>query len=211
METSFLTELTASLVDTPIKLTDANADFAQSGFPANHAIDGVPNTGWAIHGPGQWNVDRKLTVRFDKPLILEGEQLLSVRLDHNYGSNHVLGKFRLSLGKPVDNDVPVEVRRNQLLTKRFDEWIQEQSSKVNTWEIAKPVQATSTTPLLTVLDDQSILATGDFKKADTYVVDFDSLPAGVTGLQLEAIPDERLPRAARGCLLRRTHRRFLLE
>ena len=195
-----LTELTASLGDTPIKLTEASAEFAQSGFPANHAIDGVPNTGWAIHGPGPWNVDRKLTVKFEKSLALDGEQRLNVRLDHNYGSNHVLGKFRISLGKPVDNDVPVDVRRKELLTKRFDEWIQEQSLKVNTWEVANPVSATSTTPLLTILDDKSILATGDFKKTDTYVVDFDSLPAGVTGLQLEAIPDERLPRGGPGAV-----------
>ncbi len=51
-----------------------------------HAIDGVANTGWAIHGTGQWNVDRKLTARFEKPLVLEGEQTLTVRLDQNYGS-----------------------------------------------------------------------------------------------------------------------------
>ena len=195
-----MTELSASLGDSPIKLTDASAEFAQSGFPANHAIDGVPNTGWAIHGPGPWNVDRKLTVKFEKSLVLDGEQPLTIRLDHNYGSHHVLGKFRISIGKPVDNDVPVEVRRKELLAKRFDAWIQEQSLKVNTWETAKPNHATSTTPLLTILDDKSILATGDFKKADTYVVDFDSLPAGVTGLQLEAIPDERLPKGGPGAV-----------
>ena len=195
-----LTELTASVGDTPIKLIDANADFAQPSFPAQHAIDGVASTGWAIHGPGQWNVDRKLTARFEKPLVTEGEQSLTVRLDQNYGGHHLLGKFRISLGKRVDGDVPVEARRAQLLTKRFDEWIQEQAAKVNSWEVAKPVDATSTTPLLTILDDQSILASGDFKKADTYVVDFDSLPAGVTGLQLEAIPDERLPKGGPGAV-----------
>ncbi len=32
------------------------------------------------------------------------------------------------------------------------------------------------------------------------VVDFDSLPAGVTGLQLEAIPDERLPKGGPGAV-----------
>ncbi|XZE18835.1 PSD1 and planctomycete cytochrome C domain-containing protein [Pirellulaceae bacterium SH449] len=195
-----LTGLTASVGDTPIKLTEANADFAQSGFPANHAIDGMPSTGWAIHGQGQWNVDRKLTVKFETPLVLDSEQLLTIRLDHNYGGKHVLGKFRLSIGKPVDNDVPVDTRHQELLARRFDEWIQEHSSKVNTWEVANPIRATATTPHLTVLDDKSILATGDFAKSDTYVVDFDSLPAGVTGLQLEAIPDERLPKGGPGAV-----------
>lgn len=195
-----VTELSVSLGDTLIKLTDANADFAQSGFPAAHAIDGVANTGWAIQGPVPWNVDRKLTAKFEKSLVLEGEQTLTVRLDQNFGGNHLLGKFRISLGKRADNDLPIEEQRVQLLTKRFDEWIQEQSTKVNTWEIAKPVRATATTPHLTILDDQSILATGDFQKADTYVVEFDSLPAGVTGLQLEAIPDERLPKGGPGAI-----------
>ena len=195
-----LTELSVQLADAPLKLTNASADFSQSGFPANHAIDGAPNTGWAIHGPGEWNVDRKILVDFEKPLVLDREQLITIKLDHSYGGNHVLGKFRVSLGTIVDKKIPVDLRRTQLLTQRFDEWTKQQATQVNSWQVANPVRATASTPLLTILDDKSVLATGDFQKADIYVVDFDSLPAGVTGLQMEVIPDERLPKGGPGAV-----------
>src|SRR5205807_428004 len=57
-----LSEITASIAPRnepdkarPVKFVQAQAEFAQEGFPAIHAIDGNPKTGWAIHGPGAWN------------------------------------------------------------------------------------------------------------------------------------------------------------
>ncbi len=84
------------------------------------------------------------------------------------------------------------------------------SSKVNTWDVAN-LYVRLRRLHINGLEDKSILATGDFKKADTYVVDFDSLPAGVTGLQLEAIPDETLAKRVRGGLLRRPIGDFFLS
>ena len=195
-----VTELSVQLGDSPVKLTNASADFAQSGFPASHAIDGAPNTGWAIHGPGEWNVDRKLQVDFEKPFVLASEQSLTIKLEHSYGGNHVLGKFRISLGTIVDKNVPVDLRRTELLAGRFEQWTKQQAAQVNSWQVANPTHAKASNPLLTILEDKSMIATGDFQKADTYVVDFDLLPAGVTGLQIEAIPDERLPKGGPGAV-----------
>ncbi len=70
----------------------------------------------------------------------------------------------------------------------------------NTWEVANPItQTTSTTPHLTVLKIKSILATVTSKRL-THTSLIRSLPAGVTGLQLEAIPDERLPKGVPGAV-----------
>jgi hypothetical protein len=195
-----VTEVSATLEGKQLKFTDATADFAQDQLPAANAIDGKPNTGWAIHGPGEWNVDRKLTLTLAEPIESDGSQKLTVILGQDYGGKHVLGKFRLSLGQPVDTNVPIEQRRQELLAKRFDAWAKEQAAKSNHWQIVKPAKAVATTPLLTVLDDQSILATGDFKKSDTYEVSFEDLPAGATGLRLEVIPDERLPKGGPGAV-----------
>ena len=48
----------------PAKLVRAEADGEQPGFPATHAIDGNPATGWAIQLPGDWNVNRAATFYF---------------------------------------------------------------------------------------------------------------------------------------------------
>ncbi|MCA9158416.1 MAG: DUF1553 domain-containing protein, partial [Planctomycetales bacterium] len=96
--------------------------------------------------------------------------------------------------------VPIAVRRKELIGASFDSWVKDQSSKVNHWQIAQPASATATTPALTILDDESILASGDFRKSDTYDVQFSELPAGVTGFRLEVIPDERLPRGGPGAV-----------
>lgn len=195
-----VTEVSATLEGKPLKFADATADFAQDQFPAANAIDGKPNTGWAIHGPGEWNVNRTLTLTLAEPVESNGNQPLTVVLAHDHGGKHVLGKFRLALGQPVDTNVPVEQRRKELIAKQFDAWAKEQAGKADRWQIIKPSKATATSPLLTVLEDQSILATGDFKKSDTYEVTFDDLPSGATGLRLEVIPDERLPKGGPGAV-----------
>ena len=72
-----LTEISATVApsDAPakpqtIRFRRAEADGQQDGFPASAAIDGKPDTGWAIQGPGNWNVNRALTLTLDKPLSL---------------------------------------------------------------------------------------------------------------------------------------------
>ena len=46
----------------PLKFVRASADFSQEQFSPEQAIDGNAKTGgWAIHGPGDWNVSRTAT------------------------------------------------------------------------------------------------------------------------------------------------------
>ena len=44
----------------------------------------------------------------------------------------------------------------------------------------------------------SIFVQGDASKHDTYELEFTNLPAGITALRLEALPDERLPKNGPG-------------
>src|SRR5262249_35253373 len=64
-----------------VKFAAAEADFAQDGFPAAHAIDGSQQTGWAIHGPGHWNVNRAAVFTLAKPAGRAGGTRWTVRLD----------------------------------------------------------------------------------------------------------------------------------
>lgn len=108
-----------------IKLTAAGATVEQPGFPAANAVDGNAQTGWAIGVPNGIGNNNAAAFKFQAPVpaIAEGVTL-NIALDQRFGTNHVIGKFRLSvttdkapkLGAPVAADVialletPVEKR-----------------------------------------------------------------------------------------------------
>jgi len=51
---------------------------------------------------------------------------------------------------------------------------------------------------LTLRDDQSILATGNNPATDTYRLTFENVPAGITAIRLEVLPDDSLPQKGPG-------------
>ena len=79
------------------------------------------------------------------------------------------------------------------MAKAFDAWqactrpktVDGQSSGRRGW--------TAGLTKLALLDDGSIFASGDTTKRDVYTLTLDNLPATVTAIRLEALPDERLP------------------
>lgn len=177
----------------PIKLVGPTADFAQEGFPAASAIDGQPGTGWAIHGPGEWNVDRAATFPLETPELSTGTTRWTFRLDQSHGGRHTLGKFRLRLGtRSLDSGSESE-RRRAHLERKFAAWAEGEAKRVVAWTPLTPTEAKANMPLLTILEDGSILASSDQTKRDVYDLRFRSNVAGVTAIRLEAIPDDRLP------------------
>jgi hypothetical protein len=81
-----------------IKLVAASADFSQAGYPIEGAIDDSPATGWGIGGIAGMNVDRVATFECGEPIELARGGVLTVTLRHDYGSGHVLGRLRVSVG-----------------------------------------------------------------------------------------------------------------
>ena len=79
------------------------------------------------------------------------------------------------------------------LAARFSEWLATERPRVVQWTALRPTEAQSNLPLLTVQPDDSVFASGDITKADTYELTFRNVPGGVTALRLEALPDDRLP------------------
>lgn len=86
--------------------------------------------------------------------------------------------------------------RRRLLERAFDVWLARERENHAPWTVATPTQATSNLPTLTIEEDGSIFASGDTAKRDDYRIQFGPAAQDVTALQLEALPDERLP--ARG-------------
>jgi len=181
-----------------VKLSRAQADFSQDTFPVANAIDGKLETGWAIHGPDPWNVLRTATFHLLKPESVPASARWTIELVQNHGIQHTLGSFRLSLGERVDDGRPLEVRRKENLERKFAEWRQRETARAVKWTVLRPSAAKSNLPLLTVQPDDSVIASGDMSKRDVYDLSFRDVPAGVTALRLEAIPDARLPKNGPG-------------
>ncbi len=80
----------------PIKLTAAGATVEQPTFPAANAVDGNIATGWAVGTA--LSMDHAALFKFAAPVpaVAEGVAFTAV-LDQRFGTNHVVGKFRLSV------------------------------------------------------------------------------------------------------------------
>lgn len=183
---------------TAIRWQDATADAAQDGFPVSHAIDGNPRTGWAVHVAGQWNVSRRALFRLDHPVQLDSPARWTIRLDQQFGGGHTLGRVRVRFGEQREDARPLAIRRQENLERRFREWTQSARARAVNWTVVAPQRLESNLPKLSLLDDSSILASGDQTKRDVYRLYFDGDFAGVTALRLEVLPDERLPRHGPG-------------
>jgi hypothetical protein len=97
------------------------------------------------------------------------------------------GKF------PADSKATPPLTSAQHLEKRLAEWLAAERTRVVKWTTLRPAEAKANLPLLTVQADDSVFASGDISKMDTYELTFRNVPAGVTALRLEALPDDRLP------------------
>jgi Protein of unknown function (DUF1553)/Protein of unknown function (DUF1549)/Planctomycete cytochrome C len=88
-----LHELEASRGGNRIKLKSATATHSQDNYPIAAAIDGKPETGWAIlPSTGQAN-EAVFELSSD---LRDDAGPLTITLKQNYGEQHVLGKFRVS-------------------------------------------------------------------------------------------------------------------
>ncbi len=202
-----LSEITATVTpnDAPdkpqtVKFSRAESDVAQDGFPALGAIDGKPETGWAVSVPGKLNANHTLTLALEKPISLPRGGTWTVTLAQNYGSHHTIGKFRLSLGEssPTPAASTVETRRKERLQAAYADWKKPLEASGVSWTVLKPIRAKANVPVLQILPDDSVLSTSDITKHDVYDVDFAHLPNAITALRVEVLPDASLPRGGPG-------------
>jgi hypothetical protein len=77
--------------------------------------------------------------------------------------------------------------------KAFATWLATERKRAAKWVTLRPAKMEAGPTKLTLQADGSVFAGGDAQKRDLYTLTFDDLPAGVTALRIEALPDERLP------------------
>lgn len=103
----------------PLLVRPGSASFEQSSFTVAAALDLDPKTGWAI-GPRQ-GVDHSAIFRLPElDLAPDGLLGLEVTVSQEWGQEHTLGDYRLSLGRGarVPLALPADVRGP--LARRFD-------------------------------------------------------------------------------------------
>lgn len=85
------------------------------------------------------------------------------------------------------------------LAQKFEEWRKPAAADTRHWSLLEPVRWTSENNVtFTKLDDQSLLAMGDNPEHDTYQIAYRVPAERITGLRLEALTDESLPKHGPG-------------
>ena len=80
----------------PVTLTAARADYQQPNYAVADALNPDEQKGWGVGLGG--NVDRTAWFNFAKPIELAHGGEWTVTLVHRYGSQHTLGRFRITVG-----------------------------------------------------------------------------------------------------------------
>ncbi len=164
-----------------LSLDNATATFSQTS-PDQHLVSwaigaGIPDQGWGIHpmeGSYQAAVFQSAT-DFGNP----GGTTLSFTLHHNY-PGHELGRFRLSI--TTDN------------RGSYADGLPTGGNVTANWVVLTPQSYTSANgTTLSLLPDNSILASGFHPDTDVYTVTSVTSLTGITGIRLEVLPDASLP------------------
>ena len=171
----------------------AEADFSQDGFPPQNAYDGKENTGWAVGATHEKRLHRRAIFHLAEPLLLTTNSQVTVRLQQHYGSKHILGRFRVSLGNNLSQGIELAEERRKHLERKFARWLDAERKSVREWKRLRPAHASSEVPILTIKEDDSVFVSGDFTKNDTYKLKFSAVPKSTRSIRLEVLPDPRLP------------------
>ncbi len=78
-----------------VALQNAAADFSQEGYSLAAAVDGKPETGWAILPQTGRRHEAVFETKEDAGIA--GGTLLTFNLDHPFGDHHAIGRLRLSV------------------------------------------------------------------------------------------------------------------
>lgn len=181
-----------------LELVSPEADYSQSGFGVARAIDGKRDSGWAIAGSGDWNVQRTASFGVKQPLHQPSGTRVTVRLVQEFGGRHVLGRFRLSLAEELPDPRPIEVRRLEHRDRQFMAWVERERPRAATWTLLRPLTARGSVPVLSIEADGGVFVTSDQTKSDTYDLTYRTEFEGITALRLEVLPDDRLPQRGPG-------------
>ncbi len=86
-----------------VEFVAASANYSQKNYHVTNAIDGDLGTGWAKDGKRSSDHNALFFAR--QPFGFEGGTELRAKLRFNYGSQHVIGRYRLSVTSDRENQL----------------------------------------------------------------------------------------------------------
>ena len=118
---------------------------------------------------------------------------LLAELPEKWAAKHAPKPVENSEAQPQASSPDSTPTPKPALDEKFAEWLARERARTVQWQPLRPASAKSNMPLLTIEPDASVFRSGDISKSDTYELHFRDVPAGVTAIRLEALPDPRLP------------------
>ena len=98
----------------PQAIASVYSDHAQDGYPVTAAIDGNPDTGWAINSSRKskvpMNTDHEALFLLKKPLQAQGKPL-EIRLLHQRNANYHVGRFAIDFSAQISTQSQKEDSR----------------------------------------------------------------------------------------------------
>ncbi len=193
----------AAGASTPVKFARAEADFSQKDWPVESAIDGDVATGWGIAtADGSPIKEHKAVFSLEQPPSSPQGSRWTIKLEQQYGGAHTIARLRLSVGTPLGQHKHGAAgdRRHEAFDRSFANWAKQASQQATHWHVLRPAEMHGSTPTLNLLADNSVLASGDLTKSDTYDLTFHSDVRGATAVLLEVLPHESLPKHGPGMI-----------
>jgi hypothetical protein len=185
-----------------VNLQNATATFSQpifGGSPISETIDGdfSSGNGWAIHrgtesevnsgaGSNASVVSETAVFETVSDMNFSGGAALMFTLHQLFNNSfHNIGRFRLSLTTDPRSE--------------FADGLDTLGDVTANWIILHPLSAISTNgATLSILGDDSILASGANPATDIYTITASTALIGVTGFRLEVLEDASLPKLGPG-------------
>ncbi len=114
-------EIATSADAKAVEFASAKADFEQGSgqFAAAHAIDGKPDTGWAI--APQFGKPHWIVLRLKEPIVATQPLFVRVTLSQQHGLQHTIGRFKLSLQTGVEPDLGVPLAIAKILALKEED------------------------------------------------------------------------------------------
>ncbi len=178
-----------------LSLLDPRASLSNNDFEIEKALDGDPETGWGVFktygnhhavfdlGESIWNVP---------------ERSLVLTLKQHSGLGKNIARFRISTGVEerthYQPNMPEVLQRQGHLEAKYRSWKEEKRHKARRWIVQQPQRmASENHATLSLLEDGSILASGDRPDRDTYFFELHPNLKRITGLRLEFFEHASLP------------------
>ncbi len=164
------------------------------------AFDGNAAIGWNATAPTDEKkpVPTATFVLDGAPVGGESSTRWIITLRHPPGAEATLPQLGVSLGAERADGRSPSQRSADLLARRFQTWLDAAGPRASKWRPLAPVKVDSNLPLLTVLDDRSVISRGDITKSDTYRTTLAGPLKQIRALRLETLPDEGLPAGGPG-------------